>query len=217
MPVEQYQVIPLVINTGKIPLINHAVDAPIHYFKPNSENRVTVGYNTGQYLNIHNHDYRTTTQPNQKTYSVAQIDKQPTKKYNAPTTIYSETRVEGQPSLQRYSYDYKIINGNVGDNSNDQVLKNDDYEVPESYILAESDTIKKISEYNANSKTKLRRVIQREKSHKGHEEDKITLSKALKPIVVRPDPKTVNTELKKHYKNTTNSEKSIIATNQNGK
>ncbi|VVC35903.1 Hypothetical protein CINCED_3A006058 [Cinara cedri] len=200
MPVEQYQLLPLVINTGKIPLINHPVQAPIQYFIPNRENRQISNYDSTT-----RHEYRSTTQNSPKTpYSNAQNTNQPKYKYNLPTTIYSEKHVEGQPEL-RYSYGYKIIDGDIGDSNGQRELGENGNIISESYNSLEesADRSKNVFQSTDNPKSNFRAVVRNQKLDNADRDDKLDLLKALKPIIVRPDVTTIQTELKKHYKNTT--------------
>lgn len=199
VPLEPYQVIPLVINTGKIPLINHAIQAPIQYFVPNGANQPIPRYDPMQY-STPQHENRPTARQSSIKYSSTPVDNQPTYNYYPPTTMYSETHV-GQPS-SRYSYGYKIIDGTIG-NSNNQDKLRDNTNVPENYILAEPDGTKRIFEYESNPEAGFKTVVHKQKLDNTDRENEFNMSRAIKPIVVRPDLKTMKTELKKHYKNTT--------------
>lgn len=191
---EQYQLIPLVINTGKIPLINHAE----HYFIPNSENQQISNHD--QYSN---NEYQTTTQLNPITYSnTRHVGNQPTYNYYPPATMYSETRVGSQPT-SLYSYGYKIIGGNV-DNSNTKHKLRDN--LLESYNFEEADRTKTVFETNTtDQKAKLNSVNNKQKlTDRDDQKDESNVFKASKPIIVRPDLKTEKTEFKKKYNNTRN-------------
>lgn len=194
VPADQYQLIPLVINTGKIPFVNHAVQAPIQYFIPNSENKRMSNYDP-----LQQHSASTKHKP--ITYSNSRlIENRATYKHCPPPTTYSETHVESQPSSP-YSYGYEIIDGEVSDDRLRE-LRDDD-----SYNLPELDGIKRIYQYmtNHHHQRTRSRAVDRELYRVGQEDDRDMSSKASKPIIVRSDTKT---ELKKHYKNTTNFETS---------
>lgn len=211
MPAEQYQLIPLVINTGKIPFINHAVQAPIQYFTPNRENRQISNYDSSS-----RHEYQSTTQHNLiATYSNTQNKNQPTYKYYPPTTIYSEKHVEGQPAM-RYSYGYKIIDGDIGDSNRQRGFRDNGNIISESYnSLEKQKRSKNVFEFTDNPKANVHVIVHKQNLDKANQDDKLYLSKTLKPIFVRPDITTIQTELRKHYKNTTSLGIPTNVTNQN--
>lgn len=222
VPMDQYQLIPLVINTGKIPLINHAVQAPIQYFVPTSENQRVSNDNPAKHSTApaqHDQYRSTTTQPSPKPAHSNAAQNQLTYKYHPSTTMYSETHVKGQ-SASQYSYGYKIIDGN----SNDQHESRVNGYVPESDGLAEPDKSKRVPENAAGPGNESRasvapasgRQVPADKLDKQNESNS---SRVLKPIVVKPNPKTTKTELKKRYKsvkNTTKLETPINAAIENG-
>lgn len=212
IPVEQYQLIPVMINTGKIPLINHPVQAPVQYFIPISENRqISSNYDSSSSSD----DYRSTTRHSPTTtYSNTQSTNQPTHNKNyPPTTIYSEKHVEGQPAL-RYSYGYKIIDGDIGNSDRQPEFGDNSNIISESYNSLETpNRSKNVFQYTDDPKASFHTVVHKQKLDKADQDGKLDSSKAIKPIIVRPDITTIQTELKKHYKNTTS-----LATpaNQNG-
>lgn len=194
VPADQYELIPLVINTGKIPFVNHAVLAPIQYFIPNSENQRMSNYDPFQ-------QHSASSEQIPITYSNSRlIENQRTDKHYTPTTIYSETHVEGRSSAP-YSYGYEIIDGQVGDDR-PRELRGDG-----GYSLPELDRTRRIYPYttNQNRQGAKSRAVDRKLYRAGREDGGDLPFRALKPIIVRPDTKT---ELKKHYKNTTNLETS---------
>lgn len=211
MPLDQYQVVPLVINTGKIPLINHAVQAPIQYFIPNGKSqRTSESYDPAQSSKL-SHQQRSTTQRITKTYLNSKTENLAAHKYYPPTTIYSETHVESQPAASRYSYGYQIIDGNIG-NSNDQSETSDDNNTLENFksnMQSGSTRTQMVIEYtnmpNANT------VV----VHKQNVNESIASTTDSNPIV-RSDTEITKTQLKKHYRNKTNLETSTNVTNQNG-
>lgn len=201
---EQYQLIPLVINTGKIPLINHAE----HYFIPNSENQQTSSHD--QQSNSHDKNRSITQQLSPITNSnTRHIGNQPTYNYYPPTSMYSETRVEHQPS-SLYSYGYKIIGGNV-DNLNTQHQLKDN--LSGNYNFEEGDKTKTIFETNSNDQeAKFNLVIKKQKLVDQYDQKKeLNMFEASKPIVM-PDLKTEKTKFKKRY----NNKRNLKTLSQNG-
>ncbi|KAF0761747.1 Uncharacterized protein FWK35_00011005 [Aphis craccivora] len=215
---QQYQVIPLVINTGKIPLINHAVQAPIQYFVPKSENRRSPIYESTQYLLTR--DKR--VQPNTETmlYSnYGEIENRPAYDHNndpsvGTATVYSETRVSGQPASQGYSYGYKIIRGHVGD-SNDRhdVPRIVDDDGPSSNYNTsrphETDTM--LKHITIDPSAKLQEANNERKTDKSKPRDNKSenISRSFKPIFVKTELNATETELKKYYKKVKNAETPI--------
>lgn len=236
IPVEQYQIIPLVINTGKIPLINHAVQAPIQYFIPhnnnnnNNENQRVSNYEPVQYthprLSLYHQPPNTQQQHYPNKFSKSQLDDRNRPSYHhhnppyyPPTTIYSETHVDGQPS-SRYSYGYKIIDGDVGHSSigqNEPINDNNGGDpLSGSYRLAaESDGTSRDRGFEYTEAKYTKQNVN--KANDEEDNDELNSTKALKPIIVRPDVKKTQKELKNHYKNTTNLvTPTTNMTNQNG-
>uniref|UniRef100_A0A2S2PQA8 Uncharacterized protein n=1 Tax=Schizaphis graminum TaxID=13262 RepID=A0A2S2PQA8_SCHGA len=223
---QQYQVIPLVINTGKIPLINHAVQAPIQYFVPKSENQRTPIYESAQYLPAQDKRVQTRN-PETKLYSNDEkIENRPTYDRNnysptATATVYSETRVDGQPSSRGYSYGYKIIDGRVGD-SNDRhdVAKIVNDGGPANIHLSRPKERNRVFDQTTNSDAKLQETDDERKTDKSEPQNNgpDNISRALKPIVVKTELNATETELKKYYKKVKNPETPINkVTNKNRK
>lgn len=105
VPAEQlYQVIPLVINTGRIPLISHAVHAPIQYFMPNG------GDNQRTSADQHPAAAQPTAPRNSRPAYPSTANER-----RSPTAMYSETHAEGQPTSR-----YGIVDGSVGERDDDQ-------------------------------------------------------------------------------------------------
>lgn len=198
IPPDQYQLIPFVINTGKIPLINHPVQAPIQYLIPHrKENQQVAKINRDldQYSFL----------PRGPTIAKQQSDKYQirnslTKKnYYSPTTIFSKKHVDGLPS-SKYSYGYEIIEDDIGGPEsmiNGQKSRN---------LEKEPDRIQRVYEYidhPEHNHSIFNTVV-----HHRHQIDKtnddLNQFKDLKSIIVKPDLNTINTQLKKHYKNATN-------------
>lgn len=219
VPVEQqYQVIPLVLNTGKIPLINHAVQAPIQYFVPKSENRRSPIYESTHYLLAR--DKR--VQPNTETMLYSndeEIEKRPTYVHNndlpiGTATVYSETRVSGQPVSQGNSYGYKIIRDHVGD-SNDRhdVPKIVDDDGPSSHhnISRPHKTDKMLGSITIDPSAKLQEANNEKKTDKSKPRDNKpeNIFRTFKPIVVKTEFQATETELKKYYKKVKNAETPI--------
>lgn len=217
---QQYQVIPLVINTGKIPLINHAVQAPIQYFVPNSENRQT------QYSKARDEHLPLGKPETAILYSNdEQTENRPTYDGNnypstATATVYSETRVDGLPASRRYSYGYKIVDGHVGD-SNDRhdipmIVGGDG---PASYNNLsgpdETDSVfERAIDLGVESQVNRRKP---EESDDRRDDAQDNISRALKPIVVKTEMNTTKRELKKCYKKITNPETPVHSDQKNGK
>lgn len=121
-PAEQYHAIPLVINTGKIPLINHAVQAPIQYFVPNNggenngQSTTTHDPSSAQHSPTRRHRPAAAAPANQpdaamllsRTLSPSPRDAE--NRQPARTAIYSETGTQQHNSSHG---EYKIIVGNV--------------------------------------------------------------------------------------------------------
>ncbi|XP_015372701.1 PREDICTED: uncharacterized protein LOC107167976 [Diuraphis noxia] len=218
---QQYQAIPLVINTGKIPLINHAIQAPIQYFVPNSENRRALIYDSAKYSKARNERPQLRSPETSILYSndEQQTENRPTYDGNnnnypstATATVYSETRIDGLPESRRYSYGYKIIDGHVGDS-------NDRHDAP---IIVGSDGL---ANYNNLSEphetdivfkgtidlsTELQGAAITRKSDGSNDrrnDRPDNISRALKPVVVKTELNTTKTELEKYYKNVTNPER----------
>ncbi|XP_025416198.1 uncharacterized protein LOC112687612 isoform X2 [Sipha flava] len=214
MPLDQYQVVPLVINTGKIPLINHSVQAPIQYFIPDSENqRTSKSYDPLQSSNL-SHQHRSTARQVTKTYSNSRTENRSKQKHYPPTTMYSETHVESQPT-SRYSYGYQIIDDNI-ENSNDQRESSDNDNTSGNYNnkLSGLTRIQTVFEYtntpNANT------VVQKQNTKETRQKNETSVSTDSNPIVLRSGMNITKTELKKQYMNITNLETSNNVTNKNG-
>lgn len=214
---QQYQVIPLVINTGKIPLINHAIQAPIQYFIPKSENQRSSIYESTKYLLTR--DKR--VQPNTETMLYSndeEIENRPTYDRNndspiGTATVYSETRVSGQPASQGYSYGYKIIRGHVGD-SNDQhdvsrIVDNDG--LSNHHISKPHETDRMLEPITIDPSAKSQEANNEQKTDKSKPRDNKpdNISRIFKPIVVKTELNATETELKKYYKKIKNVETPI--------
>lgn len=231
---QQYQVIPLVINTGKIPLINHAVQAPIQYFLPNGENRRSPIYDSAK-LDSTARNERPQLRSNPDTSILYSNDEQRTE--NRPTydgnnnnypstaataTVYSETRVDdGLPESWLYSYGYKIIDGHVGD-PND---RHDDAPMvvgsdgpanfnhlsgpDETDIVSERITIDPSAELLQQAAANTRNS---DESDDRRDDGPDNISRALNPVVVKTELNTTKTELKNYYKKVTNSKTPIEMT-----
>lgn len=227
---QQYQVIPLVINTGKIPLINHAVQAPIQYFVPDNDNRRAPIYDSAQYPTAR--DERLQLRRNPDTSILYSNDAQTENRPNrddhdnyppaATATVYSETRVDGLAAPLRYSYGYKIIDSRVGGS-------NDRHDAP---IIVGGDG--PIGHNNLSSPDEVDGVFGRptgsgdglQAASNGRKPDESDdrrdagpgdIPRALKPIVVKTESDTTKTELKKYYKKVTNPETRVKETKNNGK
>lgn len=217
MPLDQYQVVPLVINTGKIPLINHAVQAPIQYFIPNSESqRTSESYDPVQ-RSSPSHQHRSASQQHvAKTYSNVQTENRlsiPAHNHYSPTTMYSETHVESQPA-SRYSYGYQIIDGNIGD-PNDQRESRDNGNTSGDYNG--STRTQTVFEYT--NMPNVDPVVHRQHSNEARQKNETNASTtgSNPTLVVASDTKTTKTELKNNNKNKTNNlETPNNVTNQNG-
>ncbi|KAE9538525.1 hypothetical protein AGLY_005624 [Aphis glycines] len=215
---QQHQVIPLVINTGKIPLINHAVQAPIQYFVPNSENRRSPIHESTQYLLAR--DKR--VQPNTETMLYSndeEIQNRPTYDHNndppiGTATIYSETHVSGQPASQGHSYGYKIIRGHVGD-SNDRhdvpSIVDDDGPSSHHNISRPHEADRMLEHITIDPSAKLQEANNERKTDKSKPRynKPNNISRKFKPIVVKTELNATETELKKYYKKVKNAETPI--------
>lgn len=212
---QQYQVIPLVINTGKIPLINQAVQAPIQYFIPKSENRRSPMYESTQHLPAK--DKR--VQPNTETMLYSndeEIENRPTYDRNndppiGTATVYSETHVNGQPASQGYSYSYKIIRGHVGD-SNDRhdvprIIDND--EPSNHHRPHETDTMLEHIKIDPSAKLQEANNELKTDKSKSRNNKPDNISRIFKPIVVKTELNATESELKKYYKKVKNAETPI--------
>ncbi|XP_003244496.1 uncharacterized protein LOC100570753 [Acyrthosiphon pisum] len=227
---QQYQVMPLVINTGKIPLINHAVQASLQYFAPlNNDNRRAPIYDSVQYSTDRDERLQLRRNPNTSIlYSNdEQTENRPTYRgYGndnnhppaATATVYSETRIDGPP----YSYGYKIIDDHVGD-SNDRYDAPTivDGDRPTSYNkLSDPDETDGVFEHKIGPGAGPRAVANGRKP--GESDDRRdggpdNIPRALKPIVIKTESNTTKTELKKYYKKVTNPETPVKEAKQNGK
>lgn len=214
MPLDQYQVVPLVINTGKIPLINHSIQAPIQYFIPSSENqRTSKSYNPVQSSNP-SYQHRSTVQHVTKTYSNSQTENRSTQKYYHPTTMYSETHVENQPTT-RYSYGYQIVDGNIG-NLNDPHKSSENGNTLGNYNSNLSGSTRTQMAFEYTNTPNANTVVHKQNAEETRQKNEPSASTGSNPIVVRSDMNTTKTELKKQYKNLTNLETSNNVTNKNG-
>lgn len=184
VPADQYESIPLVINTGKIPFVKHAVQAPIQYFLPKSESQRMSNHDP-----VRQHSASSSEQI-PMTYSNSRlIENQRPRNHYTPTTIYSETRVDkGRPSSP-YSYGYEIIDGRVGEHRP-----------------------RRIYQYTTNHHgqgTKSRDAV----DGKLHGAGRDLPSRVLKPIIVRPDVKTELKKHYKNATNLETSTKKIVLKN----
>lgn len=182
-------------------MINHPVQAPIQYFIPHREEDQQVAKRSrdpDQYSTL---SHRSTTARQQS--DNFQIRNRPAKKiYYPPTTIFSEKHVEGQPS-SRYSYGYEIIEGDVGSPDEPRV---DGQKIRN---LDEPDRIQRVYEYidhPEHNNYPIFNTVVHHRQHVDKTNDNWNQFKDLRPIVVKPDLKTISTQLKKHYKNATNLE-----------
>jgi len=229
---QQYQVIPLVINTGKIPLINHAVQAPIQYFAPpNNDNRRAQIYDSAQYSTDRNERLQLQRNPDTSILNLndEQTENRPTYRgYGndnnhppaATATVYSETRVDGVPSSRRYSYGYKIIDGRVG-GSNDRndapTIVGGDRPTSRNRLSGPEDGV---FERTIGPGAGLRTAANGRKpdeSDDRREDRPDNIPRALKPIVVKTESNTTKTELKKYYKKVTNPETPVEEAKKNEK
>lgn len=131
------------------------------------------------------------------TYSNVQIENQSNYKYNAPTTIYSQTHVEGQPSSSRYSYGYKIINGDIDDLNSQHQFGNAD-SASGTYRLSEPDRSRKVFDYTTDPNT----IVREQNTDKVDQKNESDVPSLLKPIIVESNSRTMNKELKKHQNKT---------------
>lgn len=220
VPMDQYQLIPLVINTGKIPLINHAVQAPIQYFVPGGENQRAAA-NDGPAAR---RSTTTATTPQHRgpkpAYSddAARTSNRPGRGYNRPpATMYSETRVGSRPAAaSRYNYGYKIIDGRHESTSGGGGSATAPDE-SERFAAAAAASAARTGD---GSRARVRGPPQNPADGpSARDESGASGALSLRPIVVKPDPKTTKTALKKRYKtveNGTKSETPINAANANG-
>ncbi|XP_025199662.1 uncharacterized protein LOC112597707 [Melanaphis sacchari] len=226
VPVEQqYQVIPLVINTGKIPLINQAIQAPIQYFVPKSENQHTPIYESAQYLPTRDERVQLRNPETILNSNDQEIKNRLTYDRNnySPTAtakFYSTTHVDGRPASRGYSYGYKIINGHV-DGLNDQhnVPRITDDGRSASYHLSKSEETDKVFEHKIEPNSKLQDANNKRKTDKFESQNNgpDNTTRTFKPIVVKTELNATETELKKYYKKVKNSETPINkVTNKNG-
>jgi len=224
---QHFQVIPLVINTKKIPLINHAVQAPIQYFVPNNENRRAPIYDSAQHSTARDErlqlrrnldtsiSYSNEAQTeNRQTYRDGSNNHPPA----ATATVYSETRVGGSPSSRRYSYGYKIIDGLHVDGSNfrhdaPMIVGGDG---PASYnSLSGPDETDGVFERTIGPGAGLLAAANGrspDEPDDRRDDGPDNIPKALRPIVVKTESNTTKTELKKYYKKVTNPETPVKVT-----
>jgi len=221
---QQYQVIPLVINTGKIPLVNHAVQAPMQYFAPpNNDDRQAPIYDSAQYSTDRHERLQLRRNPdtsilysndeqteNRQTYGGYGNDNNhpPT----ATATVYSGTRVDGQPASLRYSYGYKIIDSRVGGSNGRHVApkivggvgptSRKSLSGPEDGVFERTIGPGAGSQAAANGRKP-------NESDDRRDDGQDNIPSALKPIVVKTESNTTKTELKKYYKKVTNPEKPV--------
>lgn len=231
---QQYQVIPLVINTGKIPLINHAVQAPIQYFVPNSENRRSPIYDSPK-LDSAARNERPQLRSNPDTSILYSNDEQRTENRpayegnnnnhpaTATATVYSETRVDdGLPESRRYSYGYKIIDGHVGD-PNDRhdyapMIVGGDGPAIYNHLSGPDETDIVFERITIEPSAELQQAAAAANTRKSDESDDRqddgpdNISRALNPVVVKAELNTTKTELKKYYKKVTNPKTPIEMT-----